>query len=191
MNAAMTPQGGATRKTSDPMLSSAAIAHARQRARLLRACTLAAALLCSQAYGQTPPADTPAPVTDAAAAAPTPPAAAAAAAEPKTATEQLPGVQVKGKRDVLGDADARLRKLKESLPELGDGGTVRDSLGERVREKVVDTVKKDDVNKRSPEGKQFMNRVMNPLDAHAGDAAATQTKEDFKDTYCGTDECPH
>lgn len=138
----------------------------------------------------------PAPAGPAPAATAPPDAAAAQTPAPDKAaprkTKELGGVDVHGKRDSLSESDRRLRELLNKLPDPGEGEKPKDNLGQRARAAIENAVKNDtDPNKRSPEGKQFMQKALDPLNAHAGDPAGTTSHEDYQDQYCGTGECPH
>lgn len=133
-----------------------------------------------------------------AAAATQPPSAAASVAPPASPAssdaEQLKGVTVKGKRDLLGESDAKMKKLKESLPDMNSDVGHKESLAQRVVDKTRAYLgNHSDPNKMDDEGKALIDRVQNSVDntQNAGRTRVDQPDaRDYADPLCQTGSCP-
>jgi hypothetical protein len=138
------------------------------------------------------------PTAPAAAASTHTPTAAASTAPPaandKQDAEELSTVIVKGKRDLLMDSDARMKKLKESLPDIDSDVGHKEGFAQRVVDRTKDYLHNhSDPNKVSDEGKALINSAQNGVDnAHdAGKPPVAQPDaKDYSDPLCQTGSCP-
>lgn len=109
-------------------------------------------------------------------------------------THKLKTVTVKGQHDLLSESEARLKKLKDSLPDMDSDVGRKESLAQRV----VDSTGKylanhTDPNKMSNDDKAFVDRVQNGVDAthNAGKPPVAQPDaKDYSDPLCQTGSCP-
>lgn len=150
------------------------------------AVTLVAVCGLAQSYAADPPspASLPTPST-----APTPPSST-------PETHELGGVTVKGKRDPLAEADARMKKLKESLPDLQSDAPKKEGLAQRVVDRTKNYLTShQDPNKLKESSKtQYQHiQAQGSVDReHEGSkpAVAQPDASDYIDPLCQTGSCP-
>ena len=112
----------------------------------------------------------------------------------KPEAQELDSVTVKGKRDLLGESEARLRKLKESLPDLSSDVGHKETLTQRVVDAAVHYLgSHTDPNKLSDDSKTMIEQMQSPLDSthDAGKPPVAQPDaRDYVDPLCQTGYCP-
>lgn len=139
-------------------------------------------------------------------ASPPPPAAAAtqapapassspdAAAADTPEAQKLKGVTVKAKRDLLDESDARMKKLKDSLPDMNSDVGHKESFTQRVVDRTKAYLSNHtDPNKINDDGKALIDRAQNGVDntQNAGRAPVAQPDaKDYADPLCQTGSCP-
>ena len=133
-----------------------------------------------------------------------PPAAASAAApapvqtnpSPNEKPHELSGVTVKGEHDVLGDSDAKMKKLKDSLPTLDSDGLRKESLAQRVYDRTSAYLSSHkDINALPAASKTQVQHMQNELSVdrvHDGDKPPVPQPDvkDYVEPLCQTGSCP-
>jgi hypothetical protein len=117
----------------------------------------------------------------------------ASGADPADA-EKLKGVTVKGKRDLLDESDARMKKLKESLPDINSDAGHKETFAQRVVDKTkAYLANHTDPNKINDDGKALIERAQNGVDntQNAGKPTIDQPDaKDYSDPLCQAGSCP-
>jgi hypothetical protein len=129
-----------------------------------------------------------------------PPAASSSSAAPADGTvvdaKQLNGVVVKGKRDIFAESDARMKKLKESLPDLNSDAGHKESLAQRIVDSTGHYLtSRQDPNKLSDAEKKTVQHIQSATSVDrnhdAGRPPVSQPDaKDYADPLCQTGSCP-
>lgn len=152
------------------------------------------ASLCALAVSAVEPTAPPVPAA-AASQAPSPASSSpATVAADAPDAQKLKGVTVKGKRDLLDESDAKMKKLKESLPDMGSDVGHKESFAQRVVDRTKAYLNNHtDPNKINDEGKALIERAQNGVDntQNAGHTSVAQPDaKDYSDPLCQTGSCP-
>ena len=109
---------------------------------------------------------------------------------------ELSGVTVKGERDVLSDSDARMKKLKDSLPTLDSDGPRKEGLAQRIYDRTSAYLSSHkDINALPAASKTQVQHMQNELSVdrvHDGDKPPVPQPDakDYVDPLCQTGSCP-
>jgi hypothetical protein len=166
--------------------------------RLQRVALLAVMLAAPLPVGAAPVTMPPPPSAAATHGVPAPAQPEAPAVPPQSppTTTELGGVTVRGKRDLFSESDARMKKLRASLPDLDSDAGHTESLGQRVVDRAEhylsshrDPNALSDAAKAQAQHLQSMGGVDNQHDA--GKPAIPQPDaKDYVDPLCQTGSCP-